>query len=104
MRKLIGRLQGLLARVANNGRRRNLTQFQLSGANKAKLVICDHTIDITYIQLLEEFVYVAVVVYAFSRRCIGWAVEHYLEAELALKALRMALNTRQIEPGLVHHS
>ena len=60
--------------------------------------------DITYIRLLEEFVYLAVILDAFSRRCIGWALEHYLEAELALEALRMALATRQFEPGLVHHS
>lgn len=60
--------------------------------------------DITYIRLLREFVYLAVILDAYSRRCIGWALEHYLEAELALEALRMALNTRRIEPGLVHHS
>lgn len=60
--------------------------------------------DITYIRLLREFVYLAVILDAFSRRCIGWALEHYLGAELALAALRMALATRQVEPGLVHHS
>jgi len=104
MRKLIGRLHGSLARVANNGGRRNLTQFQLSGANKAKLVICDHTIDITYIRLLREFVYLAVILDSHSRRVIGWALEPYLEAGLALEALRMALASREIEAGLVHHS
>ena len=41
---------------------------------------------------------------AYSRRCIGWALEPYLEADLAVQALRMALATRKIEPGLVHHS
>lgn len=60
--------------------------------------------DITYIRLLREFVYLAVVLDAFSRRCLGWALEPYLEAELALAALRMALATRSIEPGLAHHS
>lgn len=60
--------------------------------------------DITYIRLLEEFVYLAVILDAFSRRVIGWALEHYLEAELALEALRMALAARQVESGLVHHS
>ncbi len=60
--------------------------------------------DITYIRLMREFVYLAVIVDAFSRRCIGWALEHDLEAELALAALRMAFATRSIEPGLVHHS
>jgi transposase InsO family protein len=60
--------------------------------------------DITYIRLLREFVYLAVVLDACSRRCIGWALEPYLEAELALSALQMALTTRRVEPGLVHHS
>lgn len=60
--------------------------------------------DITYIRLREEFVYLAVVLDAFSRRCIGWALEHYLEAELALAALRMALAERDVAEGLVHHS
>jgi transposase InsO family protein len=60
--------------------------------------------DITYIRLSREFVYLAVILDAHSRRCIGWALEPYLEAELALAALRMALTTRKVEPGLVHHS
>ncbi len=60
--------------------------------------------DITYIRLQQEFVYLAVLLDAYSRRCIGWALERYLEAELALVALRMALATRPIRPGLVHHS
>ena len=60
--------------------------------------------DITYIRLLREFVYLAVILDAYSRRCIGWALEPYLEAELAVEALRMALATRKVEPDLVHHS
>jgi putative transposase len=60
--------------------------------------------DITYIRLPQEFVYLAVLLDAYSRRCIGWALERYLEAELALAALRIALATRPIRPGLVHHS
>lgn len=60
--------------------------------------------DITYIRLLREFVYLAVILDACSRRCIGWALEPYLEAELALSALRMALAARGVAPGLVHHS
>jgi putative transposase len=60
--------------------------------------------DITYIRLLREFIYLAVVLDAWSRRCIGWALEPYLEAELAMEALRMALSTREVKPGLVHHS
>ena len=60
--------------------------------------------DITYIRLRTEFVYLAVVLDAFSRRVIGWALGRTLEAELTLTALRMALIERQPAPGLVHHS
>ena len=60
--------------------------------------------DITYIRLRTEFVYLAVVLDAFSRRVIGWALGRSLEAELALTALGMALKERQPAPGLVHHS
>jgi len=60
--------------------------------------------DITYIRVQREFLYLAVVLDAFSRRCIGWALERTLEAELALAALRMALRERTIRTGLVHHS
>lgn len=60
--------------------------------------------DITYIRLLEEFVFLAVILDAYSRRVIGWALERTLEGELTLAALRMALSRRAIQPGLVHHS
>ena len=61
--------------------------------------------DITYIRLREEFVYLAVVLDAFSRRVVGWAMAEHLRAELALLALDMALDNRQVTPGaLVHHS
>jgi putative transposase len=60
--------------------------------------------DITYIRLRTEFVYLAVVLDAFSRRVIGWALGRTLEAELAIAALRMALLERQPSPGLIHHS
>ena len=60
--------------------------------------------DITYIRPQEEFVYLAVVLDAYSRRVIGWALDRTLEDELTLSALRMALSRRVVEPGLVHHS
>jgi putative transposase len=60
--------------------------------------------DITYIRLQEEFVFLAVILDAFSRRVIGWELGRTLEAELTLSALRMALKRRQVDPGLVHHS
>lgn len=60
--------------------------------------------DITYIRLQEEFVFLAVILDAYSRRVIGWALERTMEEELTLSALRMALSRRVVEPGLVHHS
>jgi putative transposase len=61
--------------------------------------------DITYLRLLEEFAFLAVVLDAFSRRVIGWAVETHLRAELAVAALEMALAARHPWPGqLIHHS
>jgi len=60
--------------------------------------------DITYIRLHDEFVFLAVILDAYSRRVIGWAVDRTLEDELTLGALRMALARRIVEPGLVHHS
>jgi transposase InsO family protein len=60
--------------------------------------------DITYIRLCTEFVYLAVVLDAFSRKVVGWALGRTLAAELTLAALRRALSQRQPKPGLVHHS
>jgi putative transposase len=60
--------------------------------------------DITYIRLREEFVFLAVILDAYSRRVIGWALDRTIEDDLTLRALQMALAQRVIEPGLVHHS
>ena len=60
--------------------------------------------DITYIRLETEFVYLAVVLDAFSRRVIGWALDRTLEAGLAVAALKMALRQRGPVKGLTHHS
>jgi transposase InsO family protein len=60
--------------------------------------------DITYVRLLEEFVFLAVILDAYSRRLIGWELDRTLEAKLTLAALRMALSRRTVSPGLVHHS
>jgi putative transposase len=60
--------------------------------------------DITYIRLREEFVFLAVILDAYSRRVIGWALDRTIEDDLILRALRMALAQRVIESGLVHHS
>ena len=61
--------------------------------------------DITYVHLAEAFVYLAVVLDAFSRKVVGWALEDHLTAHLALGALKMALRDRNIVAGeLVHHT
>jgi transposase InsO family protein len=60
--------------------------------------------DITYVRLELEFVYLAVILDAFSRRVIGWALRSTLEGALTLEALRQALTRRRPAPGLVHHS
>jgi transposase InsO family protein len=60
--------------------------------------------DITYIRLETEFIYLAVVLDAFSRRVIGWALDRHLEDDLSIAALAMALRARQPREGLTHHS
>jgi transposase InsO family protein len=61
--------------------------------------------DITYVHLAEAFAYLAIVLDAFSRRVIGWALETHLRAELAITALDMAIAARRPAPGgLIHHS
>jgi transposase InsO family protein len=61
--------------------------------------------DITYVRLAEEFAYLAVVLDAYSRRVIGWALADHLQASLAVDALTMALTARRPAPGsLIHHS
>ena len=61
--------------------------------------------DLTYVRLAEAFIYLAVVLDAFSRKVVGWAMADHLRASLALDALEMALGSREvIAGGLVHHS
>jgi len=73
-------------------------ELEVSGLNQLWVA------DITYIRLELEFVYLAVVLDAFSRRVIGWALDRSFEDKLTLAALRMALREREPAPGLVHHS
>ena len=72
--------------------------LSLSGINQLWVA------DITYVRLPREFVYLAALLDAYSRRCIGWEVGRHLTADLALSALEKALAEREIRPGLVHHS
>jgi len=60
--------------------------------------------DITYVRLVREFIYLAVILDAFSRRVVGWALSRHIDAALTLTALKMAIGQRHVEPGLIHHS
>jgi putative transposase len=60
--------------------------------------------DITYIRLKGEFVYLAVMLDAYSRKVVGWALDRTLAARLPIAALAHALAERHPPPGLVHHS
>jgi len=74
------------------------SRMQLSGINQLWLA------DITFVRLQQEFVYLAVLLDAFSRRVVGWALDRSLAAQLAVAALQQAIANRRPAPGLVHHS
>jgi putative transposase len=73
-------------------------QMVLTGMNQLWVA------DLTYIRLEREFFYLAVVIDAFSRRVIGWALDRTMEDHLTLSALRLALELRRPPSGWVHHS
>jgi transposase InsO family protein len=73
-------------------------RLKLTGVNQLWVA------DITYVRLRETFLYVAIVLDAYSRRVVGWELAEDLRAELALGALDRALADRPVEPGIVHHS
>ena len=75
-----------------------LAEVELTGIDQAWVA------DLTYIRLPTVFVYLACVLDAFSRRCIGWKLSRQIDTRLTLAALEMALQTRQPVPGLIHHS
>lgn len=60
--------------------------------------------DITYIRTWEGWLYLAVLLDAYSRKVVGWAMADHLRTELASGALHMALTTRRPQPGLIHHT
>jgi len=74
------------------------SRMKLTGMNQLWVA------DITYIRLKKEFVYLAVVLDAFSRKVVGWALDRTLASRLPITALEQALAQRQPPPGLVHHS
>jgi len=60
--------------------------------------------DITYIRLLEEFIFLAVILDAFSRRVLGWELGESLQTNLAIRALDRAVVDRRVPAGIIHHS
>lgn len=75
-----------------------LTGIALSAPNQAWVA------DITYIRLPTSFVYLACVLDAYSRRCVGWKLSRQIDTQLTLDALELALAHRRPTPGLIHHS
>ena len=73
-------------------------RMELTGPNQLWVA------DLTYIRVREEFVYLAVILDAFSRRVVGWAFNGSLRSTVAVDALQQAMNQRKPRPGLVHHS
>ncbi len=74
------------------------TRMKLTGINQLWVA------DITYIRLKAEFVYLAVILDGFSRKVVGWALDRTLGMRLTVGALEQAIERRQPQPGLVHHS
>jgi transposase InsO family protein len=60
--------------------------------------------DITYVRLPTSFCYLAAILDAYSRRCVGWHLSREIDTRLTLRALEMALLTRRPAAGLIHHS
>jgi putative transposase len=73
-------------------------RMKLTGINQLWIA------DITYIRLKAEFVYLAVILDGFSRKVVGWALDRTLAMQLTVGALEQAIERRQPQPGLVHHS
>ena len=81
-------------------------EIYLNLARRMKLTGIDQlwVADITYIRLQREFVYLAVILDAFSRKVVGWKLDRTLASRLATEPLEEAIQLRQPPPGLVHHS
>ena len=112
-RKRVARLMRTAGMQGVSRRKKVLTTIRKPGARPAPdLVKRDFTADrpdqlwvadITYIRTWAGFLYLAVVMDAFSRRIIGWSMANHLRAELVIDALQMAIRQRRPE-GVVHHS
>lgn len=106
----IMREQSWLCRLTRRGRRTTqsdhglpvypnlLKEAVITGLNQAWVA------DITYIRLLAEFVFLAVILDSYSRKVVGWNLSRRLDTSLTLTALQRALSSRPIPPGVIHHS
>ena len=74
------------------------SRMKLTGLNQLWVA------DITYIRLYREFVFLAVILDAFSRKVVGWELDRTLAARLPIAALQKAIEERKPPSGLVHHS
>jgi putative transposase len=74
------------------------SRMKLTGINQLWVA------DITYVRLHREFVFLAVILDAFSRKVVGWELDRTLKARLPLSALEQAIAERNPPPGVVHHS
>ena len=81
-------------------------EVYLNLASRMKLTAINQlwVADITYIRLQGEFVYLAIILDAFSRKVVGWELDRTLSCQLTKMALERAITQRQPPPGLVHHS
>jgi transposase InsO family protein len=73
-------------------------RMKLTGVNQLWVA------DITFIRLHREFVYLAVILDAYSRKVVGWDLDRTLAARLVIATLEKAITDRNPAPGLVHHS
>jgi putative transposase len=81
------------------GRYPNLTKdLEINGLDQVWIS------DITYIRLPASFCYLAAILDAYSRKCVGWHLSRWIDTRLTLCALEMALTSRRPAPGLIHHS
>ena len=60
--------------------------------------------DITYVRIRSGFIFVAIILDLFSRKVVGWGISKRINAELVVKALKMAIDDRKPDPGCIHHS
>jgi putative transposase len=94
------RRQGLTRRDLNDVPSDDLVERNFTPDGPDRLWVAD----ITQQRCWDGWLYVAVVLDAFSRRIVGWSMADHLRTELVLDALNMAVAHRRPEPGVVHHS